>query len=298
MASEPGRANNWGRWGAEDERGAANLITPERLCAAAGLVRRGRVYSLALPLQSRDVPVLPRRSPPLHFMTLDGGDYTAGLTRKSGFKSSDDYLALNTHGTTHIDALAHAWYGSEIYNGFSETTIRSGGARRCGIDKLGSLAGRGVLLDLCRHKGVEPLEKGYAITPDDLTACAAAQGVALGEGDVLVVRTGWLKVFADQGPGPFFAGEPGIGAAAARWIADAGIVAVAADNFGVEAIPTEDGETAPVHRMLIRDFGVYLMELLVLDGLARDQVYEFLFVAAPLRITGGVGSPLNPLAIA
>jgi kynurenine formamidase len=299
MSTDAIRPNNWGRWGDTDERGAANHQTPDVVKAGAGLVRQGKVYSLALPLRTQKVPVFPRRTPPMHFMTLDGGDYAAGFERKGGFQSADDYIIVGTHATTHVDALAHIWYGDQLYNGFSGNTIRSNGAERCGIDKIRSLVGRGVMLDLCKHKGVDRLEKSYAITPDDMVACAAAQGVEMRPGDVLLLRTGWLKTFYDQGSQAFFATEPGIGIDAAQWIANMDFAAVGADNYGVEVVPTEDGQPGiPVHTRLIRDYGVYLMELFDLEELARDQVYEFLFVAAPLMITGGVGSPLNPLAIA
>lgn len=290
--------STWGRWGAEDERGMANLMTPERIRAAAGLVRDGRIFRLALPIQSRDVPVLPRRAPAQHFMTVDGGDYAAGMKRKSGFKSSDDYVALYTHGGTHVDALAHVWYDDSLYNDFPGNSVRSSGAKHCGIDKLGSLVGRGVLLDLCRAGGIERLEKGHVVTGDELAGCAEAQGTPVGEGDVVLLRTGWMSVFGQDGQGAFFAGEPGIGLDASRWLAERGVVAIGADNWGVEAVPTENGENAPVHRLLIRDVGMYLLELLVLDELADAGVHEFLFVAAPLNITGGVGSPITPLAIA
>lgn len=186
---------NWGRWGAEDERGAANLLTPDAIRAAAGLVRRGRVYSLALPMQSRKVPVLPGRSPVQHFMSMDGGDYAAGLRRRVSYKSSDDYIMAATHGTTHVDSLAHVGYGDEMYNGHSGNLVRSReGAIRNGIDKLSSLVGRGVLLDIAAYKDVEHLEADYAITAADLRDCAAFEGVQIRAGDMLLVRTGWLRV--------------------------------------------------------------------------------------------------------
>ncbi len=295
--TETARPGNWGRWGNGDERGAANHITPERVAQAAGLVRQGRVYGLSLPVQAHAVPVLPRRAPTQHFMTLDGGDYAAGLERKSGFQASDDYLALYTHGSTHIDALAHVWYDGTLYNGFSADTVRSSGATRCGIDKLVHLVGRGVLLDFCRHRSQAPLPGGTVLTPGDFQDCAASQGVALREGDVVLLRTGWLGTFDERNPAPFFASEPGIGLEAGEWIGAMGFAGIGADNYAVEAIPTETGATAPVHRRLLRDYGVSLMELMVLDKLAADAVWEFMFVAAPLAITGGVGSPINPLAI-
>ena len=305
--SNPGKAetqaenrtdNHWGRWGKEDERGAANFITPDGVRAAARLARRGRVYSLSLPVQATDVPVLPRRAPAQHFMTLDGGDYAAGLKRKGGWQTSDDYLALPVHGTTHIDALSHVWYDDQLYNGFPGNSVRSSGAQHCGIEKLRHLVGRGVLLDLCAHQGVESLAGGQVITPRDLESCAEAQGVTLSEGDIVLFRTGWRQTFTRDGNAAFFKQEPGIGKEAAEWIGRRCFAGIGSDNFGIEVIPVEGDTPGPVHRRLIRDFGVYLLELLDLDELARDRVYEFLFVAAPLMITGGVGSPLNPLAIA
>lgn len=298
MTVQPALPGNWGRWGDADERGAANLLTAERVRLAAELVRTGRIYSLALPLQSQGVPVMPPRAAPQHFMHIDGGDYATGLKRKGGFQTSDDYIALGTHATTHVDALAHAWYDDRLYNGFSANTVRSNGARHCGIDKLVHLVGRGVLIDLCAHQQVDHLASGHVIMPDEIEACAEAQGTALCEGDILLVRTGWMKVFREQGAGPFFAAELGIGLAASERIGAKGFVAAGFDNWAAEAIPVESDVPAPVHRRLIRDFGVYLMELFDLDGIAADKVHEFLFVAAPLCITEGVGSPLNPLAIA
>lgn len=293
------KSGNWGRWGKYDERGAANFATAERIrTAATSAVRTGKVYSLAIPLQTSDVPVLPPRVAPQHFMQRDGGDYAAGLKRKGGFQSSDDFIALGTHTTTHIDALAHVWEEGRLYNDFSADTVRSNGAKHCGIDKLVHLVGRGVLIDLCAHRGLPHLPFGEVITSQHIEGCAKAQGVDLREGDILLFRTGWMDIFRKEGSAAFVKGEPGIGREAAEWIGRKGFAAVGADNWGVEVVPVEGDIPAPVHRRLIRDFGVYLMELFSLDELAADRVYEFLFVAAPLRITGGVGSPLNPLAIA
>jgi kynurenine formamidase len=288
---------NWGRWGEADERGAANYLTPERLVQATRLVRTGKVYPLGLPVQSTGVPVFPRRSAPQHFMTLDGGDFAAGLKRSGGFQSSDDYLALFTHGTTHVDALAHVWYGDQLFNGFSGNTVRSSGAKHLGVEKLGHLVGRGVLLDMCRFRGETPVPPGTELMPDDFEACAKAQGVELREGDILLVRTGWLGAYDEKNPSRSFAGEAGPGLAAGEWIGARGFAAIGMDNFAVEVAPTHDRTMAPVHKRLIRDYGVYLMEFMVLDQLAAEEAWEFLFVAAPLRITGGSASPINPLAI-
>ena len=289
--------HNWGRWGPDDERGAANFVNAEQLLAAAGLVHRGKAYSLALTLQAKGMPVNPQRSAPVHLMSIDGGDFAAGHQIEGGFCTADDYLAMHTQTGTHIDGLGHVWYGGTLYNGFDANGIRSSGAARLGIDKLGHLCGRGVLLDLAGHRGVPWLDGGYAITPEDLQACAQAQGTELRQGDIVLVRTGWLESYRDDNPADFWCANPGLGVAAGEWIGALGVAGIGLDNFALEVHPSETGLIGPVHMRLIRDFGIYLMELVKLDELARDRVHEFLFIAAPLPIAGGTGSPLNPLAL-
>lgn len=291
------RERNWGRWGADDECGTANLLDEERVRAACAQVRSGRVISLALPLSPRDVPVLPGRPSPQHFMRLDGGDYAAGLARRGGFQTTDDMVLLPTHAATHIDALAHVADEDRLYNGHPLSGVRSNGAARCGIDKLPALVGPGLLLDLCALHEVERLQAGHVITPNELEACGRRQEVSVEPGSIVLLRTGWLATFRSEGAAAFFESEPGIGMAAAGWLAERDVAAVGADNYAVEVIPTEDGRPGPVHRALVRDCGMYLLEMLALDELAQAGAWTFLFVAAPLPIKGGVGSPLNPLAI-
>jgi kynurenine formamidase len=293
----PPSPHNWGRWGAADERGAANFATPERIAAAAALVKRGKVYSLALPLQAKGLPVSPERGAPVHLMSIDAGDFAAGFEIEGGFCTADDYIAMHTQTGTHLDGLGHVWYGQHLYNGYPAQSLRSSGATRLGIEKLGYLAGRGVLLDVAGHRGVEHLRGGEVITPSDLEGCAEAQGTQVGEGDILLIRTGWLATYRDEQPAEFWRANPGIGIAAGEWIGERGVAAVAMDNFAVEVHPSETGKIGPVHMRLIRDFGCHLLELVVLEELARDRVHEFFFVAAPLPISGGTGSPVNPLAI-
>jgi kynurenine formamidase len=288
---------NWGRWGEADERGAANLLTPEVVRQAAGLVREGKVYSLALPIRDSGTPVLPGRPSPQHYMRIDGGDYAAGVKRRSGFQSVDDVIMLPTHGTTHMDALTHIADEDALFNGFPLSGVRSNGAAKLGIDKCPPLIGPGVLLDLCALTGAAHLPAGHAISPAELEACERRQGVTVRPGSIVLLRTGWMNVFRSQGAQAFFASEPGIGMEAADWLAQRDVVAIGSDNFAVEVIPTQSGRAAPVHRALIRGCGIYLMELFDLEELARDGVGEFLFMAAPLRIAGGTGSPINPVAI-
>lgn len=291
---------NWGRWGAEDERGALNLLTPEVVCGAMGLVKQGRVLNLAIPISQHKQPFYGARVPPLHLMSLDGGDFAAGVKLPGGFQAADDYIIMNTHSATHVDGLAHAWYDNKLYNGHNPNDTRSYGAKRCGVDKIGSIVGRGVLVDVAGYLGVENLPREHVIGVEEFEGACKAQGVEIGLGDIVLVRTGWLHVFY-RDPEEFKAGQPGIGVGVATWLLDRDISAIGSDNMGVEFMDGHHYEchelAPPVHKLLIRDNGIHMMELMNLNELAAAKAYEFLFIAAPLRITGGVGSPISPLAI-
>ncbi|HTO51258.1 MAG TPA: cyclase family protein [Burkholderiales bacterium] len=284
----------WGKWGAEDERGALNHIAAEQVRHAAGLVRTGRVMSLAQPLSER-TPVPGHRAPMLHFMGRDGGDYAAGGKRPGGFQFAEDTVVLPLHFGTHIDALCHAWYDDKLYNGFPSTGTRSTtGAARCGIDKMGPIVGRGVLLDLVAAVG-RPLARGEPATTEILEQAAGRARVRIEKGDVVLIRTGWIETRLASPD--YYDGEPGIDVGAARWLAERGVAAVGADNFAVEPIPFPPEQVFPVHQCLIRDFGIALIEGLVLAPLAEAEAASFLFMATPLPIRGGTGSPLVPLAV-
>ncbi|OGA64555.1 MAG: hypothetical protein A3G81_24405 [Betaproteobacteria bacterium RIFCSPLOWO2_12_FULL_65_14] len=284
----------WGRWGKEDERGALNHIEAEQVRRAAGLVRHGRVISLAQPL-SADTPVPGHRAPMLHFMGRDGGDYAAGGKRPGGFQFAEDTVVLPLHFGTHIDALCHAWYDDKLYNGFPSTGTRSTtGAERCGIDKMGPIVGRGVLLDMVALAG-RPLWRGECVTRDMLDVAAGRARLRIEKGDVVLIRTGWIE--SSPSAPDYYDGEPGIDVPAARWLAERGAAAVGSDNFAIEAIPFPPDEVFPVHQCLIRDFGITLIEGLVLAPLGEAQASAFLFMATPLPIRGGTGSPLVPLAV-
>jgi kynurenine formamidase len=285
----------WQRWGEDDERGALNHIGSVHVLEAAALVRSGRVVSLAQTLSSR-TPVPQHRAGMQHFMGRDGGDYAAGARRPGGFQFAEDTVVLPLHIGTHIDALCHAWYDDALYNGFPGNGTRStSGATRCGIDKMGPVVGRGVLLDVAGVNG-DPLRDGAAIGPRDLEQAAERAGVAVGKGDIVLIRTGWAEHqgLADS---VSFDGEPGLDVDAALWLAERDISALGADNFAVEVIPFAQGTVFPVHQRLIRDFGVPLLEGLLLHELAMTGRHAFLFVASPLPVVGGTGSPINPIAI-
>jgi kynurenine formamidase len=185
-----------------------------------------------------------------------------------------------------------------MYNGHSSQEFTShNGAPHCGIEKSGGFAGRAVLLDVAGHQGVDWLEPGTNITADDLEACRAAAGVEVGSGDILLVRTGWLDLFASlQGAEPPFL-QPGLGASTIEYLSDLDVAAIGCDNAAVEVIPF-DGQFLELHIALLVQRGVTFLEHLVLSPLAADGVSECLLVVAPLLVTGGTGSPINPIAIA
>ena len=284
----------WGRWGAEDEIGAPNLIGAEQVRLAASLVRTGQVVSLAQPLSAR-TPVPAHRAGMMHFMGRDGGDYAAGAKRPGGFQFAEDTVVLPLHVGTHIDALCHAWCGDHLYNGFPGDTVRSTtGALRCGIEKMKPLVTRGVLLDIVRLRGRLAAPRD-AIGRAELEAAAVQAGVTLQTGDAVLIRTGWQESQTSRDVD--FNAEPGIDVDAALWLASCEVSMVGADNFAIEALPFPPGTVFPVHQRLIRDYGIPLLEGLVLRPLAEAGGAAFLFVATPLPIVGGTGSPVASVAV-
>jgi len=301
------KVRNWGRWGDDDQIGTLNHITPERLTAAAGLVKRGVSFDLGIRLDSNGPqPGKYGRANPIHVMTETGADQDF----PGGLRCADDYIVMPLQGATQWDGLAHVFYDGKLYNGFPASDVTPHGAKSLGIENLGKgVAGRGILLDVADHKGVDWLAMGEVITPEDLEEVAAAQGVEVRSGDVLCFRTGWRQKFHADGASEFMAGEPGIGMATIEWLHEKEIAAIASDNWAIEVLnPSGDlfggeieGMFDNVHMILIRDMGMTLGEIFDFDELAADcsadGVWEFFFCAPPLKVTGGVGSPINPLAI-
>lgn len=278
---------------AADERGALAQIGPEQVRGAAGLVRSGRIIDLGLPI-GPDTPAPAHRHGVVRFMTRDGGDYAAGAQRPGGFQFAEDTLLLPSHSGTHIDALAHAWHDDTLYGGHGQETIRSTtGAQHCGADRLGPIAGRGVLLDVA---GDRALAAGEAIGAAALQRVAAGAGITVERGDVVLIRTGWLGRTGGSAI-KYFEGEPGIDLSAATWLADSGVAAIGADNFAVEPLPAPGDTLFPVHQFLLADRGVPLIESVVLDELAGLADGPFLFVALPLTLVGSTASPVTPVAI-
>lgn len=301
--------DNWGRWGPDDERGAANLLTPEVIVAAASAVRQGRVIPLALPIRgatsntsAQRVPHLWGRPLPQHFMSVDGGDYSAGARQmEGGIAVADDALIISPHGTTtHIDALAHMWRDNLLYNNHPAERVRSYGALRCGIEKLGGIVTRAVLFDIPGHLGIAYLEPEATIGAKLLQECAEQSGATLRSGDVAIVRTGWPVAWKEH-PEAYGSAQPGLSYEGAEWLVGHDIVAIGADNAAVgpmvPGVTSAEGPDRDVHMLTLWRHGVYLLELMWLEELAAAGRSEFLFVVAPLAVEGGTASPITPLAV-
>jgi kynurenine formamidase len=302
------RYSNWGRWGKDDERGTLNFITPARVLEACALPRSGRVISCALPFDQKGPQNgLAGRHNPIHLMLADGGDALAGAQEflPGGFRYADDSVVMPLQCGTQWDALSHVFYDGRMYNDRDVKLVTSQGARANAIQKIADgVVGRGVLLDLPRFLRRPWLENGTPILPADLDACAEAFGVAIGSGDVVLVRTGMMTRCLEQKSWAGYCGgpAPGLSIHCARWLYEREIAAVATDTWGVEVLPNETPDCfQPLHMISLRNTGLLLGEIFFLDALARacaeDGRYEFLFTAPPLPITGAVGSPINPLAI-
>ncbi|GAA2089190.1 cyclase family protein [Pseudolysinimonas kribbensis] len=305
--------SNWGRWGDDDELGTLNHVTPEIRARAASLVKSGRPFSLALPFDENG----PQRGTfnrfnPIHLMTRDGADAIAGTLVRDfygnhdrHFGATDDLVILPLQAGTQWDSLAHVIYQGQIYNGYSADQVSSKGALRNDITHAAvEPAGRGILLDIARLKGVDWLEGGTAITGDDLDAALEKQGITVQTGDFVLIRTGAMTEVRARGSWGEYAGgaAAGLGLEAIDWIARHEIAAVATDTWGMEVLPNQTPDVfQPLHLVLIVQMGLLVGEIWDLDALAADcaddGVYEFFFVGPALPFTNAVASPLNPLAI-
>ena len=293
-----GELRNWGRWGPNDQRGTLHLLTPERLVAATRLVHDGHTVTLSLPLNTDRAIHNP--VPADHHMTLVGE--AAGASEPLQFNK--DYVGLDYHndGHTHIDALSHVAYEGSLYNDRPEGAVTEEGATIYSIEVLrNGLVGRGVLLDVPRRRGVPWLEPGEHIFAEDLEAAASEQDVAVGEGDILLVRTGHARRLAERGPWNTPEAKAGLHPSAMRFMAERGVAALGSDGNSDTAPSSTDGVDFPIHVLAITAMGIHLLDYLQFEDLCaaceRAGRWEFLFMAAPLRITGGTGSPLNPVAV-
>jgi kynurenine formamidase len=295
------RVKNWGRWGDEDERGALNLLTYERVAIAARGVRSGRTVSCALDLATQSAPDNPR--PVEHFM-ITAGDCRAE-NPLPGFEQSTDFMGVACHGMafTHVDALCHIFIDGEMYNGVPATEVSSHGARRNSIMAAASgICGRGVLLDIPRVRGVGWLPPSHRITVAELEEAEAAQGVEAGPGDVLLVSTGRSRWRLAEGPGIITQGMAGLDAECVPWLRERDIAVLGSDGVsdGVGG-DMVTGWAMPIHQCVIAGMGVHLIDNMdmaaLADSCADEGRWSFLLTVAPLRLIGGTGCVVNPIAV-
>ncbi|HSZ41219.1 MAG TPA: cyclase family protein [Trebonia sp.] len=222
------------------------------------------------------------------------------MTRPDGSSAANEVLITGGHVGTHIDALAHVSYQGKLYGGVDAARAQAGGQfTEHGAERIPPLVRRGVLLDVAGARGTDCLDPGYGITADDLAAAARKAGIEPGTGDVALVRTGWARNFGDAAR---YLGQdsgvPGVTEEAARWLAERRVVAAGADTTAFEQIPPGAGHRLlPVHRVLLVEHGIYIMEHMNLEEAADRGLTEFVFVTASLRIVGGTGSPIRPFAV-
>ena len=285
--------SNWGRWGEDDELGTLNLITPEKRKAAAALVEDGITVSLA-----RDLDKVKGDLNPNPF------EHELSVLEMDGHQAAVDKYAVDYLGYahSHIDGLNHFAFNGELYNGVSMDTLKPGGAEKLGIEKVHQgIFSRGVLVDIPWLRGVDYLEPGTVILAEDLEAWEAKTGVRIGSGDVLLVRTGRWERIRQQGPWDFTQAAAGMHASVAKWLRARDVAVLGCD--GISDVLPSNVDTKPnaLHELVMAGIGMLIMDNLDLDALAvavaRRERPAFLFVAAPLRVPGGTGSPLNPLAV-
>ena len=293
------QSKRWGRWGADDQRGALNLLTPDRVAHATALVVSGEIVSCG-----RELPVAPAAdnpNPALHHMVAAGDIAVRG----SGLQASADFFGVAFHGmaVSHIDALCHVFVDGFMWNGVPASEVTSAGARRNSIAAaFGGVVGRGVLLDVPRLRGVEWLEPADAISPDELDAACEAQRVEVESGDIVLVATGRDTRRDVHGPwDPNAPGLAGLHAECVPWLLDHDPSVLGSDGVS-DVLPADDHEwPIPIHQCLLVGMGVHLLDNLRLDRLsaacAAHDRWEFLFTIAPLQIARGTGSPVNPIAV-
>lgn len=289
----------WGRWGDDDQRGALNLLTPERVARAAALARRGLTVSCG-----RDVaasPAVDNPTPALHHMLVAGDVGRFGATHLEG---SSDFFGVEFHGmaVSHIDALCHIFVDGLMYNGRPASDVASTGARTNAIDvAAGGIVGRGVLLDVPRALGLPWIEPGGVITPDQLDATCAAQDLTVEQGDILLIATGRDERRRREGAWSPRRGLAGLDPECVPWIAERDPAVLGSDGVS-DPLPGSDHRWPMlVHQCMLAGMGVHLLDNLDLSRLAAacadGGTWEFLFVVEPLRIGGGTGSPVNPVAV-
>lgn len=284
-------------WGPADEIGTLNMMTDASRFDVLKQVASGKVYDLGVELfVGMPTCCAPFGDPTFQIWMTHA---PARNQEKELLSYSGDGVSMYTHTGTHIDALNHFGLRGKIWNQVSaDDALTTRGWTKSGIDKYPQIIARGVLIDVAKYKNVQNLPTSYSITVEDLKETLKKQGTTLRPGDVVLTRTGVMTLWPDETKYRL-ADQPGLSLAAAQWLVEGQkAMTLGADNFGVESFPSKDPDNfVPVHTYLQAEQGVSLLEALWLEDLSKDQVYEFLFIASPLKLRGGTASPIRPLAI-
>jgi kynurenine formamidase len=301
---------NWGKWGPDDEVGALNYLGPADVLAAIRYVRSGKVFTLQVPMGSPSGdPVWPGRRGSERYQILDEGHWICGKgpVFAGGLHYTDDAISAFLQGSTQYDALGHVWYDGKLYNGYDANSTIGGNAKASvqAIAEKG-VVGRGVLLDVARHRGKPSLDKGETFSHLDLLATAERQGVEIRKRDILIIRTGFIEKFYSHGSAAFYEGflEPGLtySPQLVNWFQEMEIPNLVTDTIANEVtIDPESGVALPLHCALMRNLGVTFTEICNVAKLAEDcngdSQWDFLYVAAPLNVVNGSGAPVNPVVL-
>lgn len=308
LANSP---SNWGRWGEDDEVGSLNFLTPEVVLSAATTVKQGKVFTCGEQIGNPEGdPMWPGRLPTVRENVRDKGDYLAGRVQAfpGEVEYADDRIEMFLQGSTQVDALGHVWYDDMVWNGYPAADATIGGMKKASILPIAErgIVGRGVLLDLAAYKGKFALDKGDFLGLDDILGCAKKQGVELRKHDIICLRIGFLQLLYVQGPDVFYKdfNEPGLtySPELVDWFYQMEIPCFATDTISNETeLDPEVGVQIPLHCALMRNLGIAFTEICNFEKLAEDchadGQWDFLFVAAPLKVREGTGAPLNVIAI-
>lgn len=284
------------KWGANDEIGAANLVTPARTLAALKLVKQGKSLPLGIVIDS-STPAFPPRSLSLEVVQPN----QQGGQRLFGYKGSynDDLMQLWIGIGPQIDGLGHLGVDGMYYNCNDEKDFAAiTGLKKLGTHGIPPIVGRGVLIDMTKHFKKASLDAGQFFNEAEIQAAAKAQGVEVREGDIVLFHTGWTDAKLKSDPKAWVSGEPGLGEGGATWLASKNVIAVGSDTWGLEPIPPEK-ENRPFygHVILLKEHGIYILETMDTGALARAGVSEFMFVLGQARVRGAVQMIINPVAL-
>ena len=281
------------KWGAGDERGSGNLMKPEQVLKAAKLIRTGEVIELGQVLDPANMPFFPGRQ--LNILTK-----RTNVLPQSNRRISNEEMVIGEMGQigTQFDGFSHQGIDNGFYNCFKQDQIATrNGFSKLGVENVGALMTRGVLIDVAAFKNVEMLPDTYEITVRDLQDALKRQNLTLQAGDAIIINTGWGKLWGKDNL-RYTKTDPGIGVAAAEWLAKQNPMLIGSDNWSVEVNPNPDPKiSSPVHQILLAVNGIHILESLKLDELAAKRVNEFALILEPLKLKGATGSTVAPIAI-